>query len=149
MRAAYSSSTVAYSIWRPVLIPSGGAWLRSDFGAIHFPRMRLKPRRLAMPLAASHMTVNQASSAVEHDAVATVLIIGASRGIGLEAVKAALEAGHSVRALARSARRIRVDHPQLEKMAGDALEMATVKRALTGIDVVIQSLGVLVGPEII
>src|SRR5262249_53769276 len=104
---------------------------------------------LAVGLTASHMTVSQASSAVERDAVATVLIIGASRGIGLEAVKAALEAGHSVRALARSARRILVDHPQLEKMAGDALEMATVKRALTGIDVVIQSLGVSVGPEII
>ena len=56
--------------------------------------------------------------------MATVLIIGASRGIGLEAVKAALEAGHSVRALARSARRIPIDHPKLEKMAGDALEMA-------------------------
>src|SRR5437762_2216897 len=59
--------------------------------------------------------------------MATVLIIGASRGVGLETVKAALKAGHSVRALARSARRIRVDHPKLEKMAGDALEMATVK----------------------
>jgi NAD(P)-dependent dehydrogenase (short-subunit alcohol dehydrogenase family) len=47
--------------------------------------------------------------------VATVLIIGASRGIGLETVKAALKAGHSVRALARSARRIPVDHPKLEK----------------------------------
>jgi NAD(P)-dependent dehydrogenase (short-subunit alcohol dehydrogenase family) len=70
--------------------------------------------------------------------VATVLIIGASRGIGLETVKAALEAGHSVRALARSARRIAVDHPKLKKMAGDALEMATVKRALSGADVVIQ-----------
>ena len=79
----------------------------------------------------------------------TVLIIGASRGIGLETVKAALEAGHSVRALARSARRIAVDHPKLEKMAGDALEMATVKRALTGVDVVTQSLGVSTGPEII
>ena len=64
--------------------------------------------------------------------MATVLIIGASRGIGLETVKAALKAGHSVRALARSARRIPVDHPKLEKMADDALEMATVKRALTG-----------------
>src|SRR6516162_4967612 len=106
-------------------------------------------RRFLKRLAASHMTVSQASSAVEHDAVAKVLIIGASRGIGLEAVKAALEAKHSVRALARSARRIRVDHPQLEKMAGDALEAAAVKRALTGIDVVIQSLGVSVGPEII
>jgi NAD(P)-dependent dehydrogenase (short-subunit alcohol dehydrogenase family) len=81
--------------------------------------------------------------------VAKVLIIGASRGIGLETVKAALQAGHSVRALARSARRILVDHPKLEKMAGDALEMATVKRALTGVDVVTQSLGVSAGPEII
>ena len=34
-------------------------------------------------------------------------------------------------------------------MAGDALEMATVKRALSGADVVIQSLGVSAGPEII
>jgi hypothetical protein len=65
----------------------------------------------------------------EYDAVATVLIIGASRGIGLETVRAALEAGHSVRALARSARRIRLYHPKLEKMAGDALGMGTVKRA--------------------
>ena len=81
--------------------------------------------------------------------MAIVLIIGASRGIGLETVKAALEAGHSVRALARSARRIPIDHPKLEKMAGDALEMATVKRALTGVDVVTQSLGVSAGPEII
>src|SRR5713101_4181967 len=84
----------------------------------------------------------------EHDAVATVLIIGASRGIGLEAVPA-LEAGHSVRALARSARRIPIDHPKLEKMAGDALEMATVKRAVTRVDVVTQSLGVSAGPEVI
>jgi uncharacterized protein YbjT (DUF2867 family) len=81
--------------------------------------------------------------------VATVLIMGASRGIGLETVKAALEAGQSVRALARSARRIPLDHPKLDKMAGDALEMATVKRALTGVDAVIQSLGVSAGPEII
>jgi len=34
-------------------------------------------------------------------------------------------------------------------MCGDALEMATVKRALTGVDVVTQSLGVSPGPEII
>ena len=79
--------------------------------------------------------------------MATVLIIGASRGIGLETVKAALHAGHSVRALARSARRIPVDHPKLEKMVGDALQVPTVKRALTGVDVVIQSLGISAGPE--
>src|SRR5262245_54423079 len=94
------------------------------------------------------MMVSQASSTVEHEAVA-VLIIGASRGIGLETVKAALQAGHSVRALARSARRIPIDHPKLEKMAGDALETATVKRALSGVGAVIQSLGVSAGPEVI
>src|SRR5438552_13669977 len=102
-----------------------------------------------MRLPASHMTVEPGGSDREHDAVATVLIIGASRGIGLEAVKAALEAGHSVRALARSARRIPIDHPKLEKMAGDALEMATVKRAVTRVDVVAQSLGVSGRPGVI
>src|SRR5262249_38811830 len=111
---------------------------------------RFKPlAHLAVRLTASHMTMCQASSAVEHDAVATVLIIGASRGIGLETVKAALEAGHSVHALARSARKIPIDHPKLEKMAGDALATATVKRALSGVGVVIQSLGVSAGPEVI
>jgi hypothetical protein len=83
-----------------------------------------------------------------------------------------------VRALARSARRIPVDHPKLEKVVGDALEMATPEadrrghdefttssllvarrertlaqqvelRALTGVDVVIQSLGVSARPEVI
>jgi putative NADH-flavin reductase len=75
--------------------------------------------------------------------VAKVLIIGASRGIGLETVKAAPEA------LSRSARRIPIDDPKLKKMVGYALEMAAVKRALSGVDVVIQSLGVSAGPEII
>jgi len=64
-------------------------------------------------LPVSHMTLSQVSSVVEHDAVATVLIIGASRGIGLETVKAALQAGYSVRALARSARRIRLTGSQM------------------------------------
>jgi putative NADH-flavin reductase len=81
--------------------------------------------------------------------VATVLIVGASRGIGLETVKAALQAGHSVRALARSAGGIPVDHPKLKKLVGDALQVPTVKRALTGVDVVIQSLGISAWPEII
>ena len=41
--------------------------------------------------------------------MATVLIIGASKGIGLATVQAALKAGYSVRALARSATAIRVE----------------------------------------
>src|SRR5262249_29696868 len=64
----------------------------------------------------------------------------ASRGIGLETVKAALEAGHSVCALARSARRIPIDRPKLEKNARDALETATVKRALSVADFLVKQI---------
>jgi len=81
--------------------------------------------------------------------VSTVLIIGASRGIGLETLKRALNAGHRVRALARSASSIPVSHPDLEKITGDALDRGTVNQALTGVDVVVQALGVAASPEII
>jgi len=95
------------------------------------------------------MTVSKQIRPGASNAMTTVLILGASRGIGLETVKAALRVRHSVRALARSARSIPVSHPKLEKMTGDALQMATVRRALARVDVVIQSLGIAAGPEII
>ncbi len=47
-----------------------------------------------------------------------VLVIGASRGIGLETVRAAVHAGHSVRALARSAPNIPIQDAGLEKVSG-------------------------------
>jgi putative NADH-flavin reductase len=71
--------------------------------------------------------------------MATVAVIGASRGIGLESVKRALEVGHAVRALARGA--ITVDHPALEKIGGDALDPATIARTITGADAALQTLG--------
>ena len=67
----------------------------------------------------------------------TVLIIGASRGIGLATVSAALKAGYSVRALSRSASAIRFHDPKLEKLDGDALDRDTISRALAGVDAVI------------
>ena len=76
-----------------------------------------------------------------------ILIIGASRGIGLETVKAGLEAGHEVRAFARSAERIPIDHESLEKFSGDALEAADIREALNGVDVVIEVLGASINPE--
>lgn len=81
--------------------------------------------------------------------MATVLIVGASRGIGFETLKRALTAGHSVRALARSADRIPVSDANLKKMNGDALDSESLKRALDGVDAVIQTLGVAHGPEMI
>jgi uncharacterized protein YbjT (DUF2867 family) len=56
--------------------------------------------------------------------MATLLVIGASRGIGLETVQRALAAGHRVRAFARGAAAIDLPQPGLE-----------------GADAVIQSLG--------
>ncbi len=74
--------------------------------------------------------------------MATVLVIGASQGIGLETVKATLAAGHDVRAFARSAATIPLDNERLTKIPGDALSRPDIDAALKGVDVVIQSLGV-------
>jgi putative NADH-flavin reductase len=74
--------------------------------------------------------------------VAKILIIGASRGIGLETVKRGLACGHDVRALARSADKIALSDPKLEKRAADALNAEDVSSALDGMDAVIQALGI-------
>ena len=83
------------------------------------------------------------------DPMSTVLIIGASRGIGIETVKLALKAGHSVRAMARSASAIRLRDPKLQKLDGDAPDQHTIERALAGANAVIQTLGVSPTPELI
>ncbi len=71
-----------------------------------------------------------------------VLIFGASKGIGLETTRQALDAGHHVRALARSANAISISNPSLEKMQGNGLKTEDVEAAVVGVDVVIQTLGV-------
>jgi uncharacterized protein YbjT (DUF2867 family) len=73
--------------------------------------------------------------------MARVLIIGASRGVGLETVRCALAEGHRVRAFARRAAAIATDRPELEKVTGDALDRTSVSRALQGVDAVIEVLG--------
>jgi putative NADH-flavin reductase len=81
--------------------------------------------------------------------MAKLLVVGASRGIGLETVKAALLAGHSVRALARSAARIPIKNAALDKVSGDALGSDTIRNALQDVNVVIQTLGVDIAPRAI
>ena len=78
-----------------------------------------------------------------------VLVIGASRGIGLETVRAALRAGHSVRALARSAASMPIQDAGLDKASGDALDRDTIRNALQDVDVVIQTLGVDFSPRLV
>ncbi len=74
--------------------------------------------------------------------MARVVIIGASKGIGLETTRQALDAGHRVRAFSRSALGSALSNPSLEKVRGDALDGRDIAAALDGIDVVIQALGV-------
>ncbi|MFP4326375.1 MAG: NAD(P)-dependent oxidoreductase [Paracoccaceae bacterium] len=71
-----------------------------------------------------------------------VLVIGASRGTGLEVVRQALARGHRVRALARGAEGIAVDDPALERWPADATDPAQLAPALEGVDAVIMTLGV-------
>jgi uncharacterized protein YbjT (DUF2867 family) len=73
--------------------------------------------------------------------MAVVLVIGASQGVGLETVRCGLAEGHRVRAFARGAASIAIDHPGLEKIPGDALDRAAVSAAVDGVDAVIESLG--------
>lgn len=79
--------------------------------------------------------------------MAKILIVGASKGMGLETVKQALSVGHSVRALARSADTIPINNYNLEKVSGDARDRPTVARALDAVDAAILTLGV-TGPEL-
>ncbi|MBT8039445.1 MAG: NAD(P)H-binding protein [Xanthomonadales bacterium] len=81
--------------------------------------------------------------------MSNILVIGASRGIGLETVKCALADGHRVRAFARSADQIQLDDPNLERFTGDAMKEADVRGALADMDAVIQTLGVKAGPEMV
>ena len=78
--------------------------------------------------------------------MAKVLVIGASRGIGLETVRAALRSGHSVRALARSVASMPIQNADLDKVSGNALDSDTIRNALQDIEAVIQTLGVDVSP---
>jgi putative NADH-flavin reductase len=69
-----------------------------------------------------------------------LLIIGASRGIGLEAVQQALAAGHHVTAFARSPASTPVES-RLTWLSGDATNPADVDAAVAGRDAVISTLG--------
>lgn len=75
-----------------------------------------------------------------------ILVLGASRGIGAEVVTQALEAGHEVVALARSAADM-PERPGLERVTGDATDAAAIGAALPGVDAVILAIGLGTDPR--
>lgn len=70
-----------------------------------------------------------------------IAIIGATRGIGLAAVRAALKDGHEVTALARKPDRMSIRHPHLRVVAGHAEDPDAIVRVVAGQDVVCDCLG--------
>jgi uncharacterized protein YbjT (DUF2867 family) len=74
--------------------------------------------------------------------MATVAVIGASRGIGLETVRRALALGHDVQAMARSEKPDQLNSADLVWTSGDATSADDIARVLSGADAVIQTLGV-------
>ena len=70
-----------------------------------------------------------------------IIVIGASRGIGREVVKAALEAGHTVTAFSRHPETIDIQNPKLRLQTGNVLDAPSLKAAMKGQDAVICTLG--------
>lgn len=70
-----------------------------------------------------------------------VVVFGASRGVGLNVVKQALEAGHTVTAFVRSPEKFGVAHANLTVFKGDALDATAVENAIAGQEAVISALG--------
>jgi len=81
--------------------------------------------------------------------MASITVIGASSGVGLACVRDALARGHDVRMFARSASATDIDHERLEKLDGNALDADDVARAVAGADVVLQTLGMPLGPKLV
>lgn len=74
--------------------------------------------------------------------MAHILVIGGSQGIGQAICQAAAPRGHTVRAMSRSGNTPASGRGNCEAFKGDALNAADVARALEGIDIVVQALGV-------
>ena len=80
---------------------------------------------------------------LESDPLMTrILVMGGSQGIGLAVCRAAVAKGHRVRAMSRNGRLPADIGGDCEAFIGDARSADDVIRALTGIDVVVQALGV-------
>lgn len=69
-----------------------------------------------------------------------IAIIGASAGIGAEAVRLALKRGHSIRGLSRNITSL-PEHASLTKITGTALSAGDLKNAIAGTDAVIVTVG--------
>ena len=71
-----------------------------------------------------------------------IVVMGGSRGIGLETVKVLLEKGHQVTAFSRSSLDFGDGNPNFRHVAGDACNQTDVCAVIEPNEVVVQTLGV-------
>jgi putative NADH-flavin reductase len=71
-----------------------------------------------------------------------ILIIGATRGIGLRLLQEALRRGHEVTALARAPGKLSIRHARLRVLKGDILDLSSVELASAGQDAVCCTVGI-------
>ncbi|UOG76832.1 SDR family oxidoreductase [Hymenobacter tibetensis] len=69
------------------------------------------------------------------------LVFGSTGGTGRQLVEQALTQGHTVTAFARNPQKIKFEHPNLRVVQGDVLDVAAVKQAIVGQEVVLSALG--------
>lgn len=74
-------------------------------------------------------------------ATLNILVVGGTKGIGLETVKLALARGHKVTAMARRPERMTLSHESITKFKGDILDPESVNLAVSGKDAVIIAIG--------
>jgi putative NADH-flavin reductase len=70
-----------------------------------------------------------------------IVVFGASRGVGLEVIKQALKAGHTVTAFVRSPEKFTMKDAHLIVFKGDSMDAEAVEKAIAGQEAVISALG--------
>ncbi len=80
---------------------------------------------------------------VRRKAIMKILIIGATRGIGLQVLQQALAKNNDITVLARFPQKLTVEHKRLQVMQGDIRDNHAVGRATEGQDVVISCIGIM------
>jgi putative NADH-flavin reductase len=70
-----------------------------------------------------------------------IYIIGGTGKTGGELIKQALEQGHTVTALVRNPKKIKISNPNLSVIKGDVLDLSSFDLSVNGHDAVLSSLG--------
>ena len=70
-----------------------------------------------------------------------LLALGSTGPTGRNLLGQGLNAGHDITALVRNANRLRITHPRLATIVGDATDTAVLEKAVSGKDAVLSALG--------